>query len=63
MNQASLKEGVVTPNGAPRREMGRFQLHRQKGAKNAKKEESESSREQNVKRLCKKEWQSVGNSA
>ena len=28
---------------------------RQKGAKNAKKEESESLREQNVKRLCKKE--------
>ena len=46
-----------------RREMGRFQLHRQKGAKNAKKGESESLREQNVKRLCKKEWQGVGNSA
>ena len=29
------------------------------GAKNAKKEESESLREQNVKRLCKKEWQGV----
>ena len=43
--------------------MGRFQLHQQKGAKNAKKEESESLREQNVKRLCKKEWQVVGNSA
>jgi hypothetical protein len=33
------------------------------GAKNAKKEESESLREQNVMRLCKKEWQVVGNSA
>ena len=46
-----------------RREMGRFQLHQQKGAKNAKKEESESLREQNVKRLCKKEGQGVGKSA
>ena len=34
--------------------MGRFQLH-QKGAKNAKKEESESFLKQKVKRLCKKE--------
>ena len=32
-----------------------FQLHRQKGAKNAKKEESESFLKQKVKRLCKKE--------
>ena len=46
-----------------RREMGRFQLHRQKGAKNAKKGESESFLKQKVKRLCKKEWQGVGNSA
>ena len=36
-------------------EMGRFQLHRQKGAKNAKGVGSESLREQKVKRLCKKE--------
>ena len=43
--------------------MGCFQLRQQMGAKNAKKEESESKREQNVKRLCKKEWQVVGNSA
>ena len=46
-----------------RRELGCFQLRQQMGAKNAKKEESESLREQNVKRLCKKEWQVVGNSA
>ena len=46
-----------------RREMGRFQLHQQKGAKNAKKEESESLWEQKVKCLCKKEQQGVGNSA
>ena len=43
--------------------MGRFQLHRQKGAKNAKKGESESFLKQKVKSLCKKEWQGVGNSA
>ena len=43
--------------------MGRFQLHRQKGAKNAKKGESERLLKQKVKRLCKKEWQGVGNSA
>ena len=48
---------------AGRREMECFQLHRQKGAKNAKKEESESFLKQKVKRLCKKEQQSVGNSA
>ena len=30
--------------------MGRFQLHQQKGAKNAKKEESESVREQKLMR-------------
>ena len=30
--------------------MGRFQLHQQKGAKNAKKEESESVREQKMMR-------------
>jgi hypothetical protein len=41
--------------------MGRFQLHQLKGAKNAKKEESFL--KQKVKRLCKKEWQGVGNSA
>ena len=35
--------------------MGRFQLHQLKGAKNAKKEESESFLKQKVKRLCKKE--------
>jgi len=35
--------------------MGRFQLHQQKGAKNAKGVGSESLREQKVKRLCKKE--------
>ena len=40
---------------AGRREMECFQLHRQKGAKNAKKEESESFLKQKVKRLCKKE--------
>ena len=45
------------------REMGRFQLHPGRGAKNAKKEESESLREQKVKCLCKKEQQGVGNSA
>jgi len=43
--------------------MRRFQLHRQKGAKNAKKGESERFLKQKVKRLCKKEWQGVGNSA
>ena len=48
---------------AGRRELGRFQLHRQKGAKNAKKEESESFLKQKVKRLCKKEQQDVGNLA
>ena len=48
---------------AGRREMECFQLHRQKGAKNAKKEESESFLKQKVKRLCKKEQQDVGNSA
>ena len=36
---------------------------RQKGAKNAKKEESESFLKQKVKRLCKKEQQGVGSSA
>ena len=36
---------------------------RQKGAKNAKKEESESFLKQKVKRLCKKEQQDVGNLA
>ena len=48
---------------AGRREMECFQLHRQKGAKNAKKEESESFLKQKVKRLCKKEQQGVGSSA
>ena len=43
--------------------MGRFQWHPAEGAKNAKKEESESFLKQKVKRLCKKEQQSVGNSA
>jgi len=43
--------------------MGRFQLHPGRGAKNAKKEESESLREQKVKCLRKKEQQGVGNSA
>ena len=38
-----------------RREMGRFQWHQQKGAKNAKEEESENFLKQKVKRLCKKE--------
>ena len=42
---------------AGRREMGRFQWQ------NAKEEESESFWKQKVKRLCKKEQQSVGNSA
>ena len=46
-----------------RREMRRFQLHPGRGAKNAKKGESESLREQKVKCLCKKEQQGVGNSA
>ena len=46
-----------------RRELGCFQLRQQMGAKNAKKEESESFLKQKVKRLCKKEQQSVGNSA
>ena len=46
-----------------RREMGRFQLHPGRGAKNAKKGESESKKEQKVKCLCKKEQQGVGNSA
>ena len=43
--------------------MGRFQLHQLKGAKNAKGVGSESFLKQKVKRLCKKEQQSVGNSA
>jgi hypothetical protein len=43
--------------------MGRFQWHQQKGAKNAKEEESENFLKQKVKRLCKKEQQGVGSSA
>ena len=43
--------------------MGRFQLHQQKGAKNAKKEESESKNGQKVGRWCDKEQQGVGSSA
>ena len=46
-----------------RREMRRFQLHPGRGAKNAKKGENESKKEQKVKCLCKKEQQGVGNSA
>ena len=45
------------------RELGCFQLRQQMGAKNAKKGESESKKEQKVKCLCKKEQQGVGNSA
>ena len=40
---------------------GRFQLHPGRGAKNAKKKESESFLKQKVKCLCKKEQQGVGN--
>ena len=45
------------------RELGCFQLRQQMGAKNAKKGESESKKEQKVKCLCKKEQQGVGSSA
>jgi len=43
--------------------MRRFQLRQQMGAKNAKKGESESKKEQKVKCLCKKEQQGVGSLA
>ena len=48
------------PEGA---KWGVFSGTQQRGTKNAKKEESESFWKQKVKRLCKKEQQSVGNSA
>ena len=53
----------TTSGGLTGPKSGLFVVTQQRGAKHAKKEESESFWKQKVKRLCKKEWQGVGNSA
>ena len=53
----------ATSGGLTCPKSGLFVVTQQMGAKSAKKEESESLREQKVKCLCKKEQQGVGNSA